>query len=58
MSEKWKPVLTVEHILLSVISMLIDPNLESPANVDAAIMFKNDRVNYDKKIKQLAKKSM
>jgi ubiquitin-protein ligase len=51
-------VLTVEHILLSVISMLADPNLESPANVDAAIMFKNDRPAYDKKLKQLAKKSM
>jgi ubiquitin-protein ligase len=24
---RWKPVLTVEHILLSVISMLADPNL-------------------------------
>jgi ubiquitin-protein ligase len=38
--------------------MLADPNLESPANVDAAIMFKNNRAAYDKKLKQLAKKSM
>lgn len=38
--------------------MLVDPNLESPANVDAAIMFKNDKAAYDKKLKQLAKKSI
>ncbi|WP_420007250.1 ubiquitin-conjugating enzyme E2 [Vibrio cholerae] len=28
---------TVETILISVISMLADPNDESPANVDAAV---------------------
>jgi ubiquitin-protein ligase len=36
-SERWLPVHTVETILLSVISMLADPNYESPANVDAAV---------------------
>ncbi len=35
--ERWLPVHTVETILLSVISMLADPNSESPANVDAAV---------------------
>ena len=42
--ERWLPVHTVETILLSVISMISDPNDESPANVDAAvsnIFFKN-----------------
>eukprot|EP00795_Rhopilema_esculentum_P016044 gene16044-biopygen5405 len=34
--ERWLPVHTVETILLSVISMIADPNDESPANVDAA----------------------
>lgn len=41
--ERWLPVHTVETILLSVISMLADPNFESPANVDAA---KLRRENY------------
>jgi len=35
--ERWLPVHTVETILISVISMLADPNDESPANVDAAV---------------------
>ena len=38
--ERWLPVHTVETILISVISMLADPNDESPANVDAAVSMK------------------
>ena len=38
-SERWLPIHTVETILVSVISMLADPNDESPANVDAAVSF-------------------
>ena len=43
LSERWLPIHTVETILISVISMLADPNDESPANVDAA---KEWRENY------------
>lgn len=35
--ERWLPIHTVETIMLSVISMLADPNGDSPANVDAAV---------------------
>lgn len=37
--ERWSPVHTVETIVLSVISMLSDPNDKSPSNVDAAVIF-------------------
>ena len=37
--ERWLPIHTVETILISVISMLADPNDESPANVDAAVSY-------------------
>ena len=56
--ERWRPSLGVEHILLSVISMLNDPNCDSPANVDAAVMFRNNKKEYEKKVRQLALKSM
>jgi ubiquitin-conjugating enzyme E2 G1 len=36
-SERWLPIHTVETIMVSVISMLSDPNDESPANLDAAV---------------------
>ena len=35
--ERWRPILNVESILLSVISMLNDPNINSPANIDASV---------------------
>ena len=35
--ERWRPILGVEAILISVISILNDPNIESPANLDASI---------------------
>ena len=41
MDEKWRPVLGVEEVIVSVISMLNDPNLNSPANIDAAVRFQN-----------------
>ncbi|XP_049558570.1 ubiquitin-conjugating enzyme E2 G1 isoform X3 [Orcinus orca] len=36
--ERWLPIHTVETIMISVISMLADPNGDSPANVDAAVL--------------------
>lgn len=36
-AERWLPIHTVESILVSVISMISSPNLDSPANIDAAV---------------------
>jgi len=36
-SERWSPVQSVEKILLSVVSMLAEPNDESGANIDASV---------------------
>ena len=55
--ERWRPILGVEQILVSVISMLSDPNDESPANLDAAVMWRNDRVAFKKKVRQTVRKS-
>jgi len=35
--ERWLPTQSVSTILLSVISLLSDPNFSSPANVDASV---------------------
>ena len=55
--ERWRPSLGVEQIILSVISMLNDPNCDSPANIDASVMFKNKPEEYKKKVRRLAIKS-
>ena len=35
--ERWRPILGVEAILISVMSLFADPNDDSPANIDAAV---------------------
>lgn len=35
--ERWSPVQSIEKILISVMSMLAEPNDESPANIEAAV---------------------
>jgi ubiquitin-conjugating enzyme E2 R len=56
--ERWNPVQTPETILLSVITLLSDPNFSSPANVDASVECKNKNSDYIKRIKDLVKKSL
>ncbi|KAK0416029.1 hypothetical protein QR680_012257 [Steinernema hermaphroditum] len=55
--ERWLPVHTVETILLSVISMLADPNYESPANVDAAKMQRENFPEFKKRVAACVRKS-
>uniref|UniRef100_A0A3Q4FYR8 UBC core domain-containing protein n=1 Tax=Neolamprologus brichardi TaxID=32507 RepID=A0A3Q4FYR8_NEOBR len=44
-SERWNPTQNVRTILLSVISLLNEPNTFSPANVDASVMYRKWRDN-------------
>eukprot|EP00828_Plagiopyla_frontata_P009659 TRINITY_DN14999_c0_g1_i5.p2 TRINITY_DN14999_c0_g1~~TRINITY_DN14999_c0_g1_i5.p2 ORF type:complete len:136 (+),score=29.90 TRINITY_DN14999_c0_g1_i5:203-610(+) len=57
-TERWRPVLGIEEILVSVISLIIEPNINSPANVDAAVMFRDNLAMYKKKVKELVRRSM
>ena len=43
--------------MISVISMLSDPNCESPENVDAAKTFKNDQKEYMRKVRKTVEQS-
>lgn len=56
-SERWLPVHTVETILISVISMLADPNDESPANVDAAKEWRENYQDFKRKVARCVRKS-
>eukprot|EP01066_Platyproteum_vivax_P000550 Platyproteum_vivax@DN1060_c0_g1_i1.p1 len=56
--ERWRPILGVEAILVSVISMLGEPNLDSPANIDAARDLKEDLEGYKKRVRVLVRKSL
>ena len=56
--DKWKPIYTVGTILMSIQSLLTDPNNDSPANVDAARLLKSDPKAYKKQVRRLAQKSV
>lgn len=56
-NERWLPVHTVETILISVISMLSDPNDNSPANVDAAKQWREDIKGFKKRVTECVRKS-
>ncbi|KAL0486158.1 ubiquitin conjugating enzyme E2 [Acrasis kona] len=56
-SERWLPIHSAESVLISVISMLSAPNDESPANIDAAKQWREQKDEYKKKVKQFVRKS-
>ncbi|XP_055342219.1 ubiquitin-conjugating enzyme E2 R2-like [Paramacrobiotus metropolitanus] len=56
-SERWNPTQNVRTILMSVISLLNEPNTSSPANVDASVMFRRyrDSQGRDNEYEQIVK---
>ena len=55
--ERWNPSHSINSIMLSIISMLSAPNFESPANVNASVMWKNSPEEYKKIIYSMVGKS-
>jgi ubiquitin-protein ligase len=56
-SERWNPVHTAESILISVISMLSDPNCESPENVEAARIYRTNKPEYMRRVRRTVEQS-
>jgi ubiquitin-conjugating enzyme E2 G2 len=57
-SERWSPVQSVEKILLSVVSMLAEPNDESGANIDACKLWRVDRHQFNKLVERTVEQSL
>jgi ubiquitin-protein ligase len=47
---EWSPVQNIRTILISIISLLADPNPNSPANRDAANLYLKDINQFNKKV--------
>ena len=56
-SERWNPSHSVNSVLMSILSMITNPNFESPANVDVSVMWRNDWNQYKKLIYNIVAKS-
>jgi len=49
---EWTPAQNVRTILVSIMSLLMDPNPSSPANREAAELYMKDKEEYNKKVRQ------
>ena len=47
-NERWSPTNSVHSILMSILSILIEPNLDSPADLNITKLFKNNFNEYKK----------
>eukprot|EP00095_Tigriopus_kingsejongensis_P001341 maker-scaffold1057_size73593-snap-gene-0.30 protein:Tk01341 transcript:maker-scaffold1057_size73593-snap-gene-0.30-mRNA-1 annotation:"ubiquitin-conjugating enzyme e2-32 kda" len=58
--ERWNPTQNVRTIMLSVVSLLNEPNTYSPANVDASVMYRRwrDSKGKDKEYENIIKKQV
>jgi ubiquitin-protein ligase len=50
--EAWSPALTIERTLLSIASLLADPNPSSPMDSEAASLFTKNRKAYDERVRE------
>merc|ERR1719471_2122555 len=58
--ERWNPTQNVRTILLSVVSLLNEPNTYSPANVDASVMYRRwkESKGKDKEYENIIRKQV
>ncbi|KAJ5919925.1 hypothetical protein N7454_009760 [Penicillium verhagenii] len=51
-AERWSPAQRVESVLISILSLLDDAEISSPANVDAAVMLRDTPEKYRDLVKK------
>jgi len=58
--ERWNPTQSVRTVLLSVVSLLNEPNTSSPANVDASVMYRRwkESKGKDKEYENIIRKQV
>lgn len=47
LKQNWSPALTISKVLLSILSLLTDPNPKDPLMLDIANQYVNDRAAYE-----------
>mmetsp|Transcript_44751 Transcript_44751/g.59429 ORF Transcript_44751/g.59429 Transcript_44751/m.59429 type:complete len:111 (+) Transcript_44751:131-463(+) len=47
LKDQWSPALTISKVLLSLSSLLTDPNPDDPLVPEIATLYKNDRSKYE-----------
>ena len=52
LKQQWSPALTINKVLLSICSLLTDPNPDDPLVPEAANLFKNNKKKYENKARE------
>ena len=47
MKDKWSPALTITKVLLSICSLLTDPNPDDPLRPEVADLYIHNKLEYD-----------
>eukprot|EP01080_Neovahlkampfia_damariscottae_P006676 gene6676-10840_t len=56
LKDQWSPALTISKVLLSICSLLNDPNPDDPLVPEIAHMFKNNRTKYEALAREYTRK--
>lgn len=57
LQNRWSPTYDVAAILTSIQSLLNDPNTQSPANAEASTLYKENKREYSKRVRETVEKS-
>jgi ubiquitin-conjugating enzyme E2 A len=52
LQQRWSASLDVSTLLVSIRSLLTDPNPASPANSEAAMLYQNHRRDYERRVRE------
>ena len=56
LKEQWSPALTTSKVILSICSLLTDPNPDDPLVPEIARLYKENRTKYDETAKEWTRK--
>eukprot|EP00056_Hartaetosiga_gracilis_P014139 m.239822 g.239822 ORF g.239822 m.239822 type:complete len:148 (-) comp14097_c0_seq1:160-603(-) len=56
LKSQWSPALTISKVLLSICSLLTDPNPDDPLVPEIARTYKTDKATYEKKAREWTQK--
>jgi ubiquitin-conjugating enzyme E2 R len=55
--ERWSPAQRAETVLISILSLLDDPEISSPANVDASVQYRDRKEEFKQRVQEEVEKS-
>lgn len=58
LQNQWSPIYDVRAILTAISVLITDPNTQSPANTEASSLYKEDKLRYEQKVREIVELSI